>query len=429
VLVVEMDGDFGEQQVGHGSAIRIVQLRNAGRRYLRVKEVSIVADSPRAFILRDNGCAGALGLGESCAFALVFAPQQEGPATATLMIKTNSAKAGGGRRLSGIGVRSASILVYPHQATLAATVGGTDEATITVIRPSNLPATTIEISLANPSREFALDKSQCTRGPVSPGDGCHLGVTFAPRRAGLQEARVTIADSPTHSSVDVVLSGTAMTATPEAVVSLRELAFLTVVGATERESVAVLNRGGAPLKVLNVSLRGSSRDFSLPPSSCARKTIAPDDACDLVVSFAPKRTGRQTATLEIAHNAPKGPLLVSLRGQGIPQRGSPAPAPGDDSRPVPPSGVDLTVQVVADPTCQAPSGSVTSTPAGLTCSVDQVGTPCTVTFPTGTSVTLGHTQGSMTKFLGFGGDCAGDACDLVMDRAHTVRATFCGLIP
>jgi parallel beta-helix repeat protein len=66
-------------------------------------------------------------------------------------------------------------------------------------------------------------------------------------------------------------------------------------------------------------------------------------------------------------------------------------------------------------------GTVTSSPAGLTCSA-----VCTATFPSGTSVTLTAAAGSGSTFAGWsGGACSGTAtCTVVLDQARAVTARF-----
>jgi len=82
----------------------------------------------------------------------------------------------------------------------------------------------------------------------------------------------------------------------------------------------------------------------------------------------------------------------------------------------PPASVLLTVQVGGDS-----AGSVTSTPAGLTCSASQ----CTGTFATGTQVQLVATPVSDAAFFGWSGPCTGrNACDITLQADTTVHALF-----
>ncbi len=66
------------------------------------------------------------------------------------------------------------------------------------------------------------------------------------------------------------------------------------------------------------------------------------------------------------------------------------------------------------------TGTVTSAPAGITCSL-----VCTATFAAGTSVTLTATPGAGSVFAGWSGACSGSAsCTVVLDQARAVTARF-----
>ncbi len=67
------------------------------------------------------------------------------------------------------------------------------------------------------------------------------------------------------------------------------------------------------------------------------------------------------------------------------------------------------------------SGSVGSSPAGISCSAQ-----CTASFDSGTAVTLTATPGNGASFVGWAGDCAGTAstCTVTMTQARSVTASF-----
>ena len=80
-----------------------------------------------------------------------------------------------------------------------------------------------------------------------------------------------------------------------------------------------------------------------------------------------------------------------------------------------PAAAGLTVSVTG-----AGNGTVTSAPAGLTCS-----TVCTASFASGTSVTLTATPGAGSAFAGWTGACTGSGpCTVVLDQARAVIARF-----
>jgi beta-xylosidase len=71
------------------------------------------------------------------------------------------------------------------------------------------------------------------------------------------------------------------------------------------------------------------------------------------------------------------------------------------------------------------SGTVTSSPAGISC-----GSTCNATYASGTSVTLSAAAGSGASFAGWSGACTGTgSCVLTMTAARSVTATFNGSRP
>ena len=80
-----------------------------------------------------------------------------------------------------------------------------------------------------------------------------------------------------------------------------------------------------------------------------------------------------------------------------------------------PQMYDLTVSKAG-----AGSGTVTSTPGGISC-----GSDCTETYPAGTSVTLAAAPSPGSTFTGWSGACTGtNTCTLDMNETTSVTATF-----
>ena len=68
----------------------------------------------------------------------------------------------------------------------------------------------------------------------------------------------------------------------------------------------------------------------------------------------------------------------------------------------------------------AGTGTVSSQPAGITCGDD-----CSQAYAVGTSVSLSASAAEGSTFAGWGGACSGsDACEVTLDEAKTVTATF-----
>jgi hypothetical protein len=125
-------------------------------------------------------------------------------------------------------------------------------------------------------------------------------------------------------------------------------------------------------------------------------------------------TGTTYASLPVT-NFPAGPALVTVYVNGIPSL--------TRYITVPTLGHAISVVVTG-----AGSGTITSTPAGITCSSGGQGT-CIASFPTGTSLTLSPATAKGSTFSGWGQDCSGyGTCIHAMTSDYTATATF-GLGP
>jgi hypothetical protein len=80
------------------------------------------------------------------------------------------------------------------------------------------------------------------------------------------------------------------------------------------------------------------------------------------------------------------------------------------------------VQVLTVMTGGTGSGTVTSSPAGISCAI---GATCTANYSSGTAVTLTATPGSGSRLGAWGGACSGTgSCIVTMSSAQTVTASF-----
>ncbi len=72
------------------------------------------------------------------------------------------------------------------------------------------------------------------------------------------------------------------------------------------------------------------------------------------------------------------------------------------------------------------SGTITSAPAGLTCTVNDGVTSgvCTVTFANGTVVSVTQIPNAGSVFQGWSGDCIGNPCQVTMSQARVAEVTY-----
>jgi Abnormal spindle-like microcephaly-assoc'd, ASPM-SPD-2-Hydin len=82
------------------------------------------------------------------------------------------------------------------------------------------------------------------------------------------------------------------------------------------QTVTLTNTGGAPLTLSSIAITGTdASDFAEKTNTCGA-TLAPNDNCQVSVTFTPATTGNLSAAVSITDNAPGSPQAVSLAGTG-----------------------------------------------------------------------------------------------------------------
>jgi len=171
------------------------------------------------------------------------------------------------------------------------------------------------------------------------------------------------------------------------------------VGSPLSQTFTISNSGVSGLGIQTLSVGGASAaDFVLQNDLCSSHTLGPGASCTADVEFDPQAAGSKSAQLSVPSDDLANPTLtVSLAGSAvIPQ-------------------YTLTVLKAGTGT-----GTVTSSPAGISC-----GGNCSVSYDSGTSVTLTANPGTYSTFTGWtGGGCSTGTCDITMTADTTVTATF-----
>jgi hypothetical protein len=115
-------------------------------------------------------------------------------------------------------------------------------------------------------------------------------------------------------------SGNSGTAAPRAVVAPKSLNFGQIGSGKSRElTVTVANSGDEYLVVDGASISGRNDVFAAEGQDCLEQEtgIAPDDECEIIVTFTPTAPGAFAGFLEIEHSAKGGPAQVALNGEGL----------------------------------------------------------------------------------------------------------------
>jgi hypothetical protein len=138
-----------------------------------------------------------------------------------------------------------------------------------------------------------------------------------------------------------------------------------------------------------------------------------------VLGFTPTTGGLEIVAPASGNVAPPGHYLLFLvNGNGVPSVGSIVRLGATAPPPPPPATFTLAVSRTGS---DSSKGSVTSSPAGISC-----GTVCSGTFASGTAVTLTARALGNRVFAGWGGACSGtgSTCRLTIDGDKAVTAAF-----
>ena len=207
-----------------------------------------------------------------------------------------------------------AVNLSPSSLTFAAQAVGTSSAaqTVTLTNTGNAPLTVRAISTGTD-----FPQSNPCIGNLNAGAHCTISVTFSPQAAGARTDTLYVYDNASDSPQRVALSGTGITPTPIASLSVPSLTFGSEVVATSSaaQTVTVTNTGTAPLNFSSIVAGG---DFALDASgtTCSTSTqLGLSATCAIAIVFTPAATGTRTGTLTLTDDA--GTQTVALSGTGI----------------------------------------------------------------------------------------------------------------
>jgi hypothetical protein len=365
--------DFGDQRLGVPGHTETIRVSNRGPSTLDIEAVTVDGFHLDDFIVSTSACVDPLiEPGGECDIEVRFAPKGEGPRSAELVITDNGRDSPQRVTLHGVGVPrpvaaqpvtepppaqpvtkppsppppppdplprvqiTPNLLDFGHRelgrSGLAQTARmsnvGTGPLVITTVRPAGANAP-----------EFRVALETCTGRAVGPGADCEVVVEFAPRAIGPRSAALLLADNAAGSPHQVELRGTVDPGREPAVLPRVEITPDPVdfgrweVGRSGApHTVRVRNIGSGPLVI--GSLRRSAdetNEFDVKSQSCTRGSIAPGEACEVVVQFTPRGLGVRDAGLLLFDNAAGSPHQVRLVGAGV-----------DSPRPLPVPRVEIT---------------------------------------------------------------------------------------
>ena len=298
--------NFASEPIGVASSPQNTVLTNSGTTALDITSITIVGANKGDFS-QNNNCPASLGVGDFCTIAVTFTPTATGARNAVVNIADNAPNSPQTAALSGTGTQSVVTLSPSSLNFSYQTVGITSQPQPVMLSTDG----TLNISSIVATAPFA-QSNNC--GPALPPNGnCTINVTFTPTSVGPQNGTLTISDSGQGSPQIVPLSGTG--AEPAATISPTSLNFgIQTLGVGSSPQVATLtNSSQVPLIITSIQITGS--DFS--QSNNCPPALAPQNGCQISVTFTPTAIGPQSAVLRVTDNAPGSPQTVALTGTGV----------------------------------------------------------------------------------------------------------------
>lgn len=313
--------NFGSVSVGT-SQTHAVTLSNSGSSSLTVTQATL---SGTTFILTGLTFPLVLAAGQSVTGNVTFDPQSATTDNTSIVFSIQNFRRDRGNRfgfggnvtlpVSGTGTTSGTApgLLTANPTSLA--FSGVSESSPQTLTETltNSSGSSITISAASATSEFSTS-GLTVPAILSAGQSVSFSVIFSPTKAGSVSGSLAIASTASNSALNVSLSGTGLTpgqltATPSS------LSFGNVpAGTTTSLSETVMNSGGSPLTISQITPSGTG--FGVSPLTLPL-TLAASQSATFSVSFAAPQSGKSmSGTLAITSNASDPTLSVLLAGTG-----------------------------------------------------------------------------------------------------------------
>ncbi len=309
--------DFGSVVLGGtpSTTTRTLTITNTGTAPLNVTAISTT--SP--FSVSPVSIPSPLPPGASTSATVTFAPTTAGAISRTLTIASNdTAKPTVTIALVGMATAAPSagqISVTPTALDfLEVNSGTTKDLPLTIRNAGGQSLVISAVNISNNRFQIPFGSLPIT---VIPAGTATIVVRFLPSAAGRQTGTLTIESNDSVSpSLSVPLSGTGVgtAAVPRVVVTVTSIDFGPVrVNSQDDRTFEIRNTGTAPLIVQSMALDNNAYTVGPP----APFTLAPNAIADVGVTFKPKLTGSQPATLRIVTNDPvNGTITIPIAGVG-----------------------------------------------------------------------------------------------------------------
>jgi ASPM-SPD-2-Hydin domain-containing protein/centrosomal CEP192-like protein len=309
------------QVITRSTPPQVISLTNIGTGDLHIGLISKGGDHPGDWSETDTCAGSTVASAASCTITVVFTPASTGDRSATLTVADDANRNPQVFTLTGTGidphaVPSPTPLNFPPQP-----LGTTNERLLTVTNTGigDLHLTSVTSSGPNHG-DFIVDASAdgCSGATVAQSTACTVGIQFSPTATGNRTATLTIADNALDSPQLVTVNGTGITATVSFNSADGTYAFGNqLYQTTAQQTITMTNTSQSVVNVASVSAGGSNPgDFPVLSDGCSGHRFASQATCSVTVAFIPQATGRRSASLSFADNAPDSPQMVTLTGYG-----------------------------------------------------------------------------------------------------------------
>ncbi len=302
--------DFGNVVVG-SSASQTVTLKNTGGANVTVTAASI---SGTGFSFSGLTVPLTLTPNQTSGFSVKFTPASAGAVNGTMSL-TVSGASNVSIPLSGTGVTPATLTANPTSLTFTNIVVGTNSTQAETIK--NTGGTSAQITgVAATGTGFSVSGISL---PVTLGAGqsVSFNVTFTPPSAGSFSGNVAVTSNAQNPTLNIPVSGTAVSAQGTLSVTSPINVGSVVVG-TGGTATGTLTASTATVVVSSVSLSGANAaEFSVTGLTFP-VTVNVGSPVPFIVNFTPTATGAATASASFASNASNSPTSSTLTGTGTP---------------------------------------------------------------------------------------------------------------
>jgi hypothetical protein len=302
---------FGSLQVGTNQS-QTETLKNIGGDSLTISQATV---SGAGFSYTGLSLPLTLAANQSTTFGVVFTPTSAGASSGTLSFTVSGSSTTVDIALSGTGVAPATLTASPTSLAFSnITVGQNQAQTETVKNVGGENATISQATVGGTGFSISGISAPVT---LTPGQSASFTVTFAPKSAGSFPGSVTIDSNASNPTLNIGLTGSAVTPTP-GTLAVSSISVGSVIVGSSGTQTGTLSASGASVSVSSVSLSGADpSEFSISGLTFP-VTVTTTQPVTFTVKFTPSATGAASAAASFASTASNTPTAGTLTGTGTP---------------------------------------------------------------------------------------------------------------